>query len=520
MPKILTKEYLSEFREAISTHFGIQNEYDSDEILEDILLLRMKESNSSSPESYFQRLSFDPSEQTALAEFVSVGETYFFRHEDHFSALVNKIFPEMFQKNQGKNSLNILSLGCSSGEEAYSIAILIDKFGLFKNWDIKVIGIDVCRSSIEKARKGSYRSWSFRNVDKRIIDENFNESGNFYTIRHKIRNMVSFVEMNIVKDNEQFWYKDQFDIIFSRNILMYFRNKLVKEIIDNKISNALKEQGYLFLSPSETLRGLSNSYHLIHTDNIFYYQKKSLEELKNTSEYEKYFTHLVRSYKDIYFSNTSKNEETLSSYADVKNEEWFNQISESSRKIQEILQQTTLMAPHKNEPNLSKNSYEQAKKLFLEEKFTESFDLLSRSSQAGVNELVLLSLILVNKHSFSEAEDLCNQILEKFELEADAHYIKAICNEYKGNIAVAIEHNEYAVYLDSTFAMPYLHLGLLYKKSKKFELAEANLRKAVKLFREENESRLGLFGGGFSRETLIMRCENEIMRGEVKYVAG
>jgi chemotaxis protein methyltransferase CheR len=133
---------------------------------------------------------------------------------------------------------------------------------------------------------------------------------------------------------------------------------------------------------------------------------------------------------------------------------------------------------------------------------------LPPEAEADADVLLLRAVILTNRGQVAVAEQVCREVLALDELNAEAHYLSALCREHRGEPRAAMESDKTAIYLDSGFAMPHLHLGLLSTRTGDKSLAQRQLAQAL-LPREEG-SRILLFGGGFSRETLIKLCRAEL----------
>jgi chemotaxis protein methyltransferase CheR len=154
-----------------------------------------------------------------------------------------------------------------------------------------------------------------------------------------------------------------------------------------------------------------------------------------------------------------------------------------------------------------------ALELLREERFTEAADLLRGlppESNADPDVQLLLGALLTNSGQLPEAEKVCQRLLKLDELNAGAHYLIALCREHAGDRSAAIEHDHAAVYLDSVFAMPHLHIGLIAKRSADVETAKRELGQALTLLAREDASRMLLFGGGFSRDALAEFCRTEL----------
>ncbi|MCD6505971.1 hypothetical protein J7M22_05020 [Candidatus Poribacteria bacterium] len=187
-------------------------------------------------------------DSSRLLDEVLVGESYFFRDQGQFDAFFKEVLP-ILERSKKDKRLSIWSAGCSTGEEPYSIAMTIDRYGLYqKGWKVSILGTDLSRKAIKRAREGIYTEWSFRNTPGGIIDRYFVQLGeNGYRIRDEIKGRVSFGVMNLM---DTFAYPTGLDIIFCRNVLIYLDRDVIGGII-NGFHRSLREGGWLFVGPGE-----------------------------------------------------------------------------------------------------------------------------------------------------------------------------------------------------------------------------------------------------------------------------
>jgi chemotaxis protein methyltransferase CheR len=154
-----------------------------------------------------------------------------------------------------------------------------------------------------------------------------------------------------------------------------------------------------------------------------------------------------------------------------------------------------------------------ALELLGKERFSEATELLRTlpaESKSDPDTQLLMAVLLTNGGDLPEAEKVCRHVLNLDELNAGAHYLMALCREHAGDHASTLQHDQAAIYLDSTFAMPHLHLGLVAKRSADTETARRELGRALALLDREDASRILLFGGGFAREALVEFCRAEL----------
>ncbi len=191
-----------------------------------------------------------------LAKHLTIGETYFFRDKSLFEALKKDIFPKLItaRYEDGKN-IRIWSAGCCTGEEPYSLAILIDQMvSEWRKWKITLLATDLNARFLKKAEEGVYTNWSFRNTPEWIIKKYFRRiDEKHFEISPFLKKMVTFSQLNLVKNDYSQLVDNIYpmDMIFCRNVLMYFEPEVREQII-GRFSRLLSENGWLIFSPSES----------------------------------------------------------------------------------------------------------------------------------------------------------------------------------------------------------------------------------------------------------------------------
>lgn len=190
-----------------------------------------------------------------VAELLSINETYFFRRSCGFEKLERELFPSLINaKRNSSNMIRVWSAGCCTGEEPYSIAILLSE--LIENiheWNIHIMGSDINKKNLKKASDGIYRNWSFRNVSDERKKRYFSKlSDGTYKLNEDILSMVSFRQINMVDDVFPSMLNNTggLDLIMCNNVLMYLTRPQIERVI-TKFAKCLLEPGYLIVTPSE-----------------------------------------------------------------------------------------------------------------------------------------------------------------------------------------------------------------------------------------------------------------------------
>jgi chemotaxis protein methyltransferase CheR len=190
----------------------------------------------------------------AMIPAVTINETHFFRNRPQMQALENEILPELIRSRSDSKRLRIWSAACSSGEEPYSIAILLHRLLRDKpGWDVLIHGTDIDHQALEKAAEGVYSNWSFREVPQDIKEEFFEQPDEHrYTLSPQIKQMVTFSRLNLVDDPypSPETRTDGMDLVICRNVLIYFREETIRRIVD-RFHESLVDNGWLVVGHAE-----------------------------------------------------------------------------------------------------------------------------------------------------------------------------------------------------------------------------------------------------------------------------
>ncbi|UPA08141.1 protein-glutamate O-methyltransferase [Borrelia hermsii DAH] len=257
----INQEELSRLTKIIYNNFGINLNEKKKLLIESRLSSIIKAKNLSSFTEYINYLE-NQKNQISLIELVdkiSTNHTYFFREPNHFEFLENKLLPKMLkQMMQSEEEIRIWSAGCSSGEEAYTIAMILNEY-IDNNkihCKVKILATDISITVLNEAKRGIYPEDRVKTLPKHLKNKYLNKlTNNKFEVKDILKKMIQFKKLNLM--NEFFPFKKKFDLIFCRNVMIYFDEKTRNKLAE-KFNQHLKNDSYLFIGHSETIRGNKN----------------------------------------------------------------------------------------------------------------------------------------------------------------------------------------------------------------------------------------------------------------------
>jgi chemotaxis protein methyltransferase CheR len=390
-------------------------------------------------------------ETAELAQALSITETYFFRHSEQFRVLRDRVLPELIEARSGQRVLRLFSVGCSSGEEAYSLAIAAVRARPGPDWIVTVTGVDANREMLRRARAAEYAEWSLRETSEDVIRRWFRRTADGFRVADEIVSAVRFVEHNVATDDPQLWHPARYDVIFCRNLLMYLTEEVRTDLV-RRMTRALTDGGFLFLGHTDSLGSRPDGLDLCHADGTVYYRRQAGSRAPDPAPAPR---RTVR--------------------APV--------AAGAARPRTDPLQQ--------------------ALGLMAEDRFAEALDAI------GTTDVLPRGVLLAQLGRVDEARDTAHRLLHAGGPQADAHHLLGVCHELDC-ADQAVGQYRLAAYLDPRFAMPRLRMGLLARRRGDDRGAADHLEAALELLTGEKEERIVLFGGGFGRLALTMLCRTEL----------
>ncbi|NOY07656.1 MAG: protein-glutamate O-methyltransferase CheR [Spirochaetes bacterium] len=269
MEKYLNDREFEKFKSLIYNESGINFSDSNRTILESRLKERLRRLNLSDVMQYYSIILKDREELKILLDSVTTNLTRFFRNIPHFKTLENYVIPEIltYKKKSGNKYFRVWSAGCSTGEEPYSIAMVL-KDKLPPEFIIEVTGSDLSLTSLMTAKEGYYPDSRINGIPGKYLDRFFETKREGYQIKQEIKGMVKFDYHNLKFESNLM----NLDIVFCRNVIIYF-DKTAQESVINRFWNVMTGHSYLFIGHSESLFGMNTKFEFVKTGWATIYRK-------------------------------------------------------------------------------------------------------------------------------------------------------------------------------------------------------------------------------------------------------
>lgn len=437
---------------------------------QEMVAARIKHHRLASPEEY-QRLlrgyaNTSDSEWQKLASMITIGESYFFRDKGQFAVLREQILPELITARQPDRLLRIWSAGCSSGEEPYSLAILLDELlPRQEYWRVRILGTDINGNALEKARQGIYGPWSFRMCREELKRDYFTAQKDAWEIKGRIRNLVEFRQDNLLDLPKDLNSELQgVDLILCRNVFIYFNKEGISQTLD-RFSRLLREGGYLVTGHGE-LHGqglVLTPFQARVCEGSVVYQKitpGACQPAPNAPEAVRQPRALPKS--------APLTRKTKPKAAPPK--------PQADRKVKKA--PAVVMSPKPPETSSP------LKDLFSRGEYAAAIalgDSIVKQDPNNFEALHLLAQAYANRGQHDRAASLCQQMLKSKAQTAIPYFLLAHIAEAQGDHEEAKKLLKKVLYLDPVFVAAYLELSSLYAREHDRKRAESMRQTAVRL---------------------------------------
>ena len=414
-----------------------------------------------------------------LASHLTIGETYFFREKKTFDVLASRVFSELIRRRRGREQrLRIWSAGCCTGEEPYSLAILLHQvIPDLPDWHVTILATDINARFLQKAVAGSYGEWSFRDAPMGFKERYFERRGDGrYSVVPKIKEMVTFAHLNLVEDVYPALATDTnaMDLIFCRNVLMYFTPAQTRRVIAN-LHHALIEGGWLAVSPSEASQALFPQFVTLNLPGVILYQKSDAK---------------VRT-DQPWTPPTSDNQPNVCEPPDICGADFQSAVSPACAKASagrpisdrqsadqgQGAEHAERSTGRKSEIQIGNLRYEEpvppqsapaplvvAASLYEQGRYAAAVKTLLALCAEHTPEPEVFSLLaraLANQGKLADALAWCDRWIATDKLNSAGHYLRAVVLQERGDNEQARRSLQRAVYLCPDFVLAHFALGNL-----------------------------------------------------------
>ena len=439
---------------------------------------RMRASGCVSVADYL-RLLADPSgatERQALLDEVTIPETHFFRNPPQIRALRQHVLPELMRQAAGRRKLRIWSAGCSTGEEPYTIAMLIrELIPTNAGWDVKIIATDISTRALTAAQAGRYGERSFVMTDP-IDRQRFfvlDTESRGYVVRPEVRELVEFRHHNLVADQPPF-EPGEADLVLCRNVTIYFDRDTTKRLM-TRMHTTLRDGGYLFLGHAETLWQISTDFSLVSLGDAFLYRRQPEDGERRQV-----------------LPDRRTEDELRPTKADRRRGPVDRRRLSLTRRKMETAEHSTVPAP--SAPPAS-------------------------PSVIGPDPLVAVRSA-VAEGRYDDAADLAADVVDATPLRSEAHYLHGLALGNLGRYAEALVVLRKAVYLDPSDGFAHFLLGGALERLGEHVAASRSYRAAAATLGERPDDAVAPELGGRSVRELATVCEQLAARAEMQSRGG
>ena len=391
---------------------------------------------------------------------LTVGETYFFRNSSHFDVLAKHVLPEIIAaREHTSRRIRIWSAGCASGEEPYSIAILLrELIPNLESWNILVLGTDINREALHRAREGRYNAWSFRGVEKRVQDTYFQQDGNQFVIADKIKRMVTLDYLNLVGDHYPSLANNTnaMDVILCRNVTIYF-SAVVTQTVLHGFHTSLVDSGWLIPGPSEPNMIFYGEFEPRNFPGTVVYQKPAVAQVKPTPEWV--FPTVL--------AQTAVSSPPVPS--PVK-----PQFPEPAQKP--VAPPPKRAAP----PDPYKAAVELLQTGMADEALVKLYEKLDQDANFAPT-YIALGKIFAKKGNLEEAQHWCERAIRLDKMHPEPYYTLSMVYQQHGLLDMAIDALKKTVYLDREFVLAHYNLAQIYRHQGEKTLARKSLENVQRL---------------------------------------
>jgi chemotaxis protein methyltransferase CheR len=502
--KDLTPEEFGLFRDWIHAHSGIFLEESKMDSLRISLVTRATRFDFTDYRPYFDLLSRDEEEFKELMNLVTINETSFFRFPAQFDAFRDVVIPQLIESRpkDADKHFRVWSAGCSTGEEPYTIAMtLLDSALETLGYTSSVLGTDVSTQALNRAREAVYPPRSTTGVSKQVLQRWFEAVKSGHRPIERVRRLCDFHYHNLIKEPYPPAFMSNWDVIFCRNVTIYFRLESTKRVVSN-FYDALNPGGYLFIGHSETLTSVSDRFEPVEIGGVFLYRKPMTKRGFT-------FDDIVAKRESGRPSRSRNRTGGASEAAEPAptprprlyrraKEEAIAQPAAAAKDVAESAAEIVIQAHASLERAQPAEALELADKALDKDPTNLEAQLVVAFAHADLGNL-------------DTAVEQANKILKANPLAAPARYILGIIRQQQGDLDGALREFKRTLYTDRDFVLAHFAVANIQKQRGNLAEAKREYENTLRSLLAKPEGTWTAFLGGFKADLLIKTCERGLI---------
>ena len=480
------------FQELLIETSGHYFEEGRKQTLHQALWQRLQHRGYDSYREYYNLLKYHPEgyhEIRELLDLITIGETYFFRNKAQFDVLMKFVLPEIMKRKgySWDKCIRAWSAGCSRGDEAYSIAMAImEIFPSYKEWSISILGTDINRNGLACSKEAIYGEKDIGHLPKEYLDKYFNIRGSSYILNADVRELVQFEYHNLAKDPFIHERMQNLDIIFCRNVTIYFDHQTTRRVIEN-FYKCLAQDGYLFLGHAETLWQITNNFESVEFPQSFIYKKRLSPVQEDTVK-------PFMAIPEINLENMILSTSPTPTLYQNDSGPFLNQNGSGPTS-----------SPSRFESKLKDLGVEG---LPLTEPQPSLFE--SKPNTNHISTCLTQATLFANEAKYKEAVDILAKVIEEDNLSVEAYYLLGVLSYKNNNLKEAEEQFSKVIYINPDSVLAYFNLGNIYLYQRRYREATREFKNAIWLLEKRPKDEQVRFCEDFTVEFLLRACRNNL----------
>lgn len=497
--RVLSKIVFDKFRQYIESRTGIYIDDGKQNSFKINLDTRMRILGIKDYDAYYSLITTNArgeKEFDELLNLILIKETFFFRDDRQLNVLTKNILPEL-KKRKKEKEIKIWSAGCATGEEPYSIAMAIMESYLPDDINVSICATDISEGALKRAKEGIYNKSSMRAIDKEMLSKYFTHKDGQYFLNDRVKQRVRFEAVNLIEPYFPM-EGESIDIIFCKNVIIYFRLDTVKKVI-RRFWNALADGGCLFVGHSESLWQISDDFELEEISGIFLYRKDGKNKMMSVKKWSQQKEKTV----NIMDFTCQRLPSPLVKKA-------ARHIILTPQVVRENASQQHVVPMHKKVVSkwMKKGVSPAGDDNY--ESVLENIEEVLQGDPKNIDANLLTGKIYANMGLYDKALKKGMDILEINDLSAGAYLLIGSIYYKIREKDKAISAFKKAIYLDVNSALSHYYLGNLYKDASLIEQAVNEYKYVIHIFETNPESEEWLVGEVFTVKQLKEICTRNI----------